>query len=229
MRFCEKCGVNVADDSIHCPLCQRRLIHKNNSEKVEKASGENSIFPIIPTLYSKYSLFIRIIIFFSIVACVVSITLDLLIPTKIHWSVFVVMGIACMWLSLAIAYKKMHNIPKIILHQVLFSAGIVLLWDYFTGWHNWSVDYVIPFLFIGANIVLIIVAWILNLNITDFIFYFFINMIFGIVPIMFICTGILNVLYPSLASVGLNVIALSGLFLFQGKRIKSEIISRFHV
>lgn len=223
MKFCEKCKVSVRDDSVHCPLCQRKLAGAEEHEE------EKAVFPIIPTLYSKHSLFIRLIILASIAGSVISIIINLLIPTKVFWALFVVIGVACVWLSLGIAYRKMNNIPKIILHQVIAAAALVLVWDWLTGWHNWSVDYVIPFLFVGANISLIIVALLLKLQISDFIFYCFINMLFGIVPIIFICTGILNVMYPSLISVGLNVIALSGLFLFQGKRIQGEIVSRFHV
>ncbi len=226
MKFCEKCRVKVTDDSIHCPLCQRVL--SDNGDNPD-TGGDSAVFPIIPTFYSKYHLFIKLIILASITVCVVSIIIDLLIPTKMHWSVFVVTGVACVWLSLGIAYRKMHNIPKVILHQVIAAAVVVLLWDYATGWRNWSVDYVIPFLFVGANISLITVAILMRLDISDFIFYCFINMIFGIVPIIFIYTKILTVLYPSLISVGLNIIALSGLFLFQGRRIRGEIMSRFHL
>lgn len=227
MKFCEKCGVHVTDDSIHCPLCQRIL--SDNSENEESRETGNAVFPIIPTFYSKYGLFIKLIILTSITGCVISVIIDLLIPSRIHWSIFVIVGVLCVWLSLGIAYRKMHNIPKVILHQVLAAAAVVLIWDLAAGWHNWSVDYVIPFLFVAANISLITAAVLLKLDISDFIFYCFINMLFGIVPIIFICTGILNVLYPSLISVGLNIIALSGLFLFQGRRIRGEILSRFHL
>lgn len=223
MKFCEKCKVKVSDDSIHCPLCQRVLSEDCENEKYSQ------IFPIIPTFYSKYHFLIKLIILASIVVCVISVIVDMLTKAPLHWSVFVIVGVGCMWLSLAILYRKMHNIPKVIFQQVLAAAAVVLLWDFAAGWKNWSVDYVIPFLFAGANILLITAAVFLKLDISDFIFYCFMNMLFGIVPIIFICTGILNVLYPSLISVGLNIITLSGLFLFQGKRIRAEITSRFHV
>lgn len=226
MRFCEKCGVKVNDDSEHCPLCQRVL--SENEENDENSCGE-PVFPIIPTLYSRYHFFIKLIIFGSIAGCVISVIVDFLTESRVHWSGFVIVGVACIWLSLAIAYRKRHNIPKVIFQQVLAAAAVVLLWDFMTGWKNWSVDYVIPFLFVGANISLVTTAILLNLDISDFIFYCFMNMLFGIVPIVFICTGILNVRYPSMISVGLNVIALSWVFLFQGKRMCGEIISRFHV
>ncbi len=221
MKFCEKCGVKVTDDSIHCPLCQCDL-SKDSSD------DNSAVFPVIPTLYDRHSILIRLIILVSIAACVVSVIINMLIPTKIFWSAFVVIGVVCVWISLGLAYRKRHNLPKFILYQVVVAAAIVLLWDFFTGWHKWAVDYVIPFLFVGANISLILVVILQKLDISDFIFYLFVNMLFGIVPVIFICTGILNVLYPSLTSVGLNVIALSGLFLFQGKRIKGEIMSKFH-
>lgn len=224
MKFCEKCGIKVNDDSLHCPLCQRAL-----SENDEKKFENESVFPIIPTLYSKYHFFIKLVILSSIAVCVISVIVDFLTAARVHWSGFVVVGVACVWLSLAISYRKMHNIPKIIFQQVLAAAAVVLIWDFVSGWKNWSVDYVIPFLFVGANISLITTAILLKLDISDFIFYCFMNMLFGIVPIVFICTGILNVYYPSVISVGLNVIALSGMFLFQGKRICGEITSRFHV
>ncbi|MCX7714731.1 MAG: DUF6320 domain-containing protein [Clostridia bacterium] len=197
---------------------------------MNKGEGEtDSVFPYIPTMYNKNSLFIRIIIFASIAASVISVIVNLIVSTKVLWSLFVVGGIMCLWISLAVNIRKVKNIPKVILHQVAVSSVLVLIWDKFTGWHNWSVDYVLPFLFVGANISLGIISKLMKLKTDNIIFYFLMNILFGIIPIGFLASGRLTVLYPSLVSVGCSIIAFSALILFKGGAVKDELESRFHL
>lgn len=63
----------------------------------------------------------------------------------LNWFWFAGAGCACAWLVVMVAYYKRRNILKNEMWQLLLISVIVILWDRFTGWKGWSVDFVIPF------------------------------------------------------------------------------------
>lgn len=214
MRLCEKCGVTVEGAMKYCPLCQA---------ETRKLDGDTrETFPSIPTVYKKYNLFFRILIFASVVAGVVSVTVNLLIPTPVFWAFFVLVGIACMWVMLAISVRKRRNIPKSILYQVVVVSLLAVLWDAITGWHGWSLNYVLPIVCTGAMIAMSVIARVLNLHFEDFIIYILIDAVFGIVPVIFLISGHVQAPIPSFCCVAGSVISLAALFLFEGERMKDR-------
>ena len=56
-----------------------------------------------------------------------------------------------------------------------------------------------------------------------------IDAVFGIVPLVFLLTGMLAVILPSLLCVGISVISMAALFLFEGERMMTELRRRLHI
>ena len=135
MKYCEQCKVSVTGQRSRCPLCQSVL--RDEGEPYEE------VFPVIPTVYNRFQFFFKLLIFASAVLGIVSAVINLLLPQSGVWSLFVLGGIGCLWVFLFIAVRKRNNIPKNILWQVAVTILFCLLWDLFTGWHGWSVDYVV--------------------------------------------------------------------------------------
>lgn len=227
MKYCEKCRIKIVGDRRICPLCQGVLISSGGDD--DKDEKQEEIFPSIPTLYRQYHLFFRLLIFLSIVAGVVSITVNLLVPGHGMWSIFVLAGIACLWISLALAIGKRRNIPKNLLYQVVILSVLSVLWDYFTGWRGWSIDYVVPILCVSAMATMGILSKVMKWDIADQMIYFCIDCFFGIIPIVFYFTGCLNVPYPSVICVAASVISLSALLVFQGENMVTELRRRLHM
>ena len=138
MKYCAKCKVTVTGAGTRCPLCQGGL-QENGEPDVRGA-----IFPNIPDTLHKHSLFFRILILVSVAAVVICGVINLILPEHGWWSLFVLAGVVCGWISLAVAFHYRRNVPKSILYQVVVVCVLTTLWDYWTGWHGWSIDYVIP-------------------------------------------------------------------------------------
>lgn len=218
MKYCDKCKINVKSGSV-CPLCQRRL----------KQDGGEPTFPKVQTMLAKHSLFFKLLIFASVAACIICVGINLIIPTKIFWSGFVVFGVICAWVDGIFSYKKLHNIPKTILYQVIIVSALSLLWDYFTGWRGWSLDYVIPFLCVAAILTMSALSWLAKLNLDDYTFYLFLYALFGIVPILFLIFNLVRVKYPSVTSIGVGILSFAGLVIFKGEYIWAELKNRLHL
>ena len=221
MKYCEQCKVSVTGQRSRCPLCQSVL--RDEGEPYEE------VFPVIPTVYNRFQFFFKLLIFASAVLGIVSAVINLLLPQSGVWSLFVLGGIGCLWVFPFIAVRKRNNIPKNILWQVAVTILFCLLWDLFTGWHGWSVDYVVPSICVAAMAALAVTAKVFRLVVGDFLFYLLISVLFGILPVISILLGWVQVLYPSLICVGCSLVSLAAVLIFQGENMKREWRRRMHL
>lgn len=221
MQNCDNCKVALKGHYEICPLCGG-ILH-DNEEKSEE------VFPNIPTFLQEFNIFIRVIILISIAAIIISFVINLLFTKDSRWSFIVAAGIACMWISLFFIIRKKNNIPKTIVWQVVLIGILSVLWDWQIGWLGWSINFVIPAICFGAMIVMAIAAKILKIGVRDLIVYLFIDIIFGFIPIIFILTGVLNVVFPSVICVATSAFSLSALILFQGDNMKAELRKKMHI
>jgi hypothetical protein len=112
--------------------------------------------------------------------------------------------------------------------QVTVVTALSVFWDWQTGWRGWSIDYLIPIIYVAAELVMYITARIMKLSVRDYITYAMLDALFGILPIIFILFGWVKELYPSVICVTVSVIFLSAIFIFQGEDIKNEWNKRMH-
>ena len=84
----------------------------------------------------------QIFTFLCIAAVVISWVVNLMLPSGFLWAGFVSGGVLCTWLFVMVGYKKRRNLLKNGMWQLLLISAAGLLWDVFTGWHGWAVDFV---------------------------------------------------------------------------------------
>ena len=220
MNCCSHCNVHLRGNKHTCPLCGNVLPVNNNNE-IE-------VYPIIPPSYERH-LAIRILLFISIVSIVISFVIYTIFPSELNWPTLVVFGVLSMWLSLILVIKKRHNITKNIMWQVTVVAALSVFWDWRLGWIRWSLDYVIPAACITAIVVMYITAKIMKLSVRDYISYFFLAGLFGLIPILFLIFKWVNVVYPSILSVAVSIIFTAAILIFQGENIISELNKKMHI
>lgn len=141
------------------------------------------------------------------------------------WSLFVLGGIACLWISLYFIIQKRANISKTITYQVILISLFSVVWDALTGWRGWSIDYVIPIVCASSMLTVGIITKVKKVPKEDYMIYFVLEALFGIIPIIFFLTGILNTVYPSLICIALSLIFFAALFIFTGPSIIAELKS----
>lgn len=221
MKYCNYCKVYIREDREKCTLC-------GNTLDKRKLGESEDVFPHIPPFYAS-NLAIRILIFISIVAVVVSFGINMIFPSTTNWPILLVFGILSLWIGLIIVVQKRYHIPKKIIWQVAIISVLAIFWDYKTGWRGWSLDYVIPIASVSAMLIMYVTAKIMKLSIRDYVTYAFIDGLFGIIPIAFIVFDLVDVLYPSIISIGFSIISISAIFIFQGREIREEINKRMHI
>lgn len=214
--------MNIRENRENCILCGNPLQVSDNTEEYAE------LFPVIPPFYERH-LAMRILIFISISAVALSFAINLIFPSAVNWAVFFLFGVLSIWLGIYIIVQKRYHIPKKIIWLVIILSLLALFWDWRIGWRGWSLEYVIPITIVSAMIIMYITAKIMKLSINDYITYALIDSIFGIVPLLFILLGWVEVIYPSVISIVASVIFLAAIFIFQGNAIRTEIRKRTYL
>lgn len=222
MKYCDTCKVNVRGARTHCPLCGNPL---RLSDPL--ADTENS-FPEIPPHFER-RLAVRIMVFISLSAIIISFAVRMIFPSGINWPIFVLFGIGSAWLSLAGIIRKGHSLPKVIIWQTIVIPVLALFWDWLIGWHGWSLDYLIPILYVAAEIVMYVTAQITRLRVRDFIIYAFLAGLFGVLPALFILLHWVKTPFPSILCVAVSCIFLLAIFIFHGENINKELKRKMHI
>ena len=221
MQYCNHCKIYIKNKRERCTLCENILPDSNDYK-------DSKTFPIISPFYESH-LVIKILVFISIAAIVISFAINIIFPATVNWPLLVIFGLLSIWLGLIVILRRGYHMPKKIVWQVFIISLLSIFWDWKIGWKGWSLNYVIPITCVSAMIIIYITAKILRLGSRDYITYALIDGFLGIVPILFIVFNWVNVIYPSIISIATSIISIAAIFIFQGEDIKLELNKRMHI
>ena len=219
MKRCEKCNVDVRGSDSLCPLCQYRLTGEE----------EAPVFPVLPTLYIQHKLLFKLLILLTVSGGAICIAVNFMLPESGPWAIFVVFGVLCFWISLVSVLKRRDNLFKNTTFQVSVLSVLCILLDIVTGWNGWSLEYFLPIAYSVAMLSFAVIARVKHHPPEDYILYLFVVILFGIIPIILYFTGLAKVMLPSAVCMGMSVVSLVFLLVFEGKNMQMEINKRFHV
>jgi len=219
MKWCPKCKVEIRGNSLYCPLCQGRVV----------GEGENPAFPIIPTVYEKYRLFFQLLILSGMGISVAAVAVNLILPWTGKWSLLVLFGIGCLWLSVGLAARNLSRVTHLLMTQSLLGSLLVILWDVATGWRGWSLDYAVPLLLMVSMLTMQILIKVKGIPAEDYLVCTSFHAFVGLVPLIFYLTGILGQTIPSILLMALSLFLLSGQLIFKWQEMKEEYHKRFRL
>jgi len=222
MKYCGKCKVNVGGNREKCPLCQNELVNFDDSGKIER-------FPVINKKVSKIDIVWRIFLMVSIFAIIVCFIVNYQVPSHGFWCRFVVAGVLTSWILLFVVMKKYKNILKCLFYETIIVSGFVVFWDYYTGMNGWSLDFVIPILFMMVIITMGILAKVLKIGPEEHVVYLLSLSTFSIVPAVLWLNNVIKFELPSLICIGMSVVLIFMLILFEGKKMVDEFSRRLHL
>jgi len=185
------------------------------------------VYPDIP--FAGRQLLFRLLALASVTVVVLCAAVLLCAP-EFHVAVFsVIAGLASGWLAVGIAVKKWGRPLKAVFWQVCILSLLALAWDYGTGWRGWSLDFVLPILYICTLLAMAVIARVLRLGPSDYLLYLVMNILLGLVPLVLLLGGTLRVKYPAVICAAVSVILLAVLVLFEGPALKGELLRRLHL
>ncbi len=152
-----------------------------------------SVFPEIPYKEEKNELLIRLLALGTVIAAATCIAVNYIWQDYGWWSVYVSAGLLSVWFAVGIAVKKHGNPPKAVLWQVCAGTCLIFAWDYCTGFHGWSLDFVVPILYICSLFLMTVLVRFLHLKPQDYLVYLGWNLLLGLIPLGLLLGGALRV------------------------------------
>lgn len=169
----------------------------------------------------------RIVQTFSFLCLAVAVIcgmINIMTAGTLNWFWFAGAGCACAWLVVMVAYSKRRNILKNEIWQLLLISVIAILWDRFTGWRGWSVDFILPFGVLSVQFSVPVIARVNRLKREEYLFYLVQACIAGLIPMILAWTGVVKFVYPSVICAGISILTLAALFIF----CKKDTLREFH-
>ena len=207
----------IPDDSI-----QRNFMKMLKKEEISYKEEKNE-FPGCGEIQQKEDRKVmQIFSFLCIVVAVVFGMLNYLTLETLNWFLFAAAGCFCGWLVVFVAYAKRRNILKNETWQLLIITVLCILWDHFTGWRGWSLDFVFPFGSLSVLGSVPVIARVNHLESEEYLYYFMQAAMIGCVPLILLWTDLVHYKIPSVVCVGISFLVLAGLFIFQKKNMTRE-------
>lgn len=206
---------------------ERNFVEKLKAEQVSCEVREND-FPGQKEERKQPAKIFESFTFLCIVLAVVCNLVDFLVDGHNRWAWFVTAGTFCTWLMVAVAYGKRRNLLKNEMWQLVIVAVAGVLWDVFTGWRGWSVDYLLPLAALAVICSMWVITAVQKLVASEYMIYLLEAGAFGgIIPVILLAAGVVTVLYPSLICVCVSFLMLVWLFLFRRKETIREMQKKF--
>jgi hypothetical protein len=140
--------------------------------------------------------------------------LEILYGFKLVWVPFAALGVVISWGDLMVGVYYRNNLIKTFsIETYLVMLGCLLI-DSLTGWHGWSVAFVIPIGFILLVIVTISIGKGAGLRLEEFVIYLFVDTVLSLLQIIPVLAGTNPVILPAVLCMTILLIMACGGLIF---------------
>ena len=226
MRRCPECNIEIGDPVSRCPLCGAEL---------ECSGTEQTDGPLYPVFSdndkqrSSFPFLAKLFAFLSLIAIGTCTLINLLTAHHLTWSLYVTGGIAMLWATVGLHLLTKINLNFMLLIDVCAVSLYLILVDHLSGWGRWSVDYVIPILYIGIMITTVILALIFSVYWREYILSLVAVCLLGVGPLLIFLNNRSPIRYLCLAAALLAAALAIGLLFFAGGKLFSEWRRRMNI
>lgn len=221
MSKCVKCNVVIRDETERCPLCQHVLT--KNDEK------EADTYPDAVHATKRFRLLENLFLFVSIVAGCVVILLNQVIYPDISWGLVVILVLiyANAVMRIAVTGRTGYRFKTfgLIILAILLLLGI----DYLTGYHKWSLDFVLPAGIIAADVTILVLMLVNHRNWQSYMMVQILMMLLSVIPV--VLWGLGEIVFPYLVwvAVAVSVFLFLGTLILGDRKARTELKRRFYI
>ena len=172
----------------------------------------------------------KIYSFLCIALVAVMLVTDWNFHPQVRWTLFTAGGVTTMWIASSIGFFKRYNLLKNVMWQLFIGTIVCFIWDVLTGWHSWSVDFVLPIMSVATLAAMFVIAKVQKSPVREYLIYEIMAAGYGLIlpVILLLCKTVKN---PTVSMFGALIcfLFLVGVILFKGKEFKEEMHKKLHV
>ena len=220
MAKCRKCNIEVLDEAVACPLCMSIL---------EPTDEVENMYPDVRIRMRRLTLACNIYLFLAICLEGALIYINWIADTKIWWSV--ISGVALLYAYLVLRYAvlgKSGYKSKIITLTILAVLSAVAV-DMVSGFHGWSVDYVLPAGIVMVDIVILFLMYFNRRNWQSYMMWQIFMVLCSLIPAGLFIAGLERNHYLAFTPLVLSGAIFLGTLIIGDRRARTELYRRFHI
>ena len=231
MQYCPKCKVLIRGRKTCCPLCEGALLAQDQMlrQGVEPSdygleewdeNWEDAAFPVLPKRKMTSHLLFRIGTFLFAAAEILGFALLFLAGDNLPWLPIVMLGVLIAWVDLIATLFYRNNILKVLTVEVLVAIFVNLWVDHLTGWHGWSVEWMIPFSLVGLAVMTIIIGRVRDLRPGEYIIYLVFDAALALLQMIPIHMGLNKQPWPAVLTIASFLILTVAMLIFRLRELK---------
>lgn len=225
MGKCNRCSIQILDNSHICPMCNGVL---EGAEATDYHSKSN-MYPDVTPGIKKLNLFIKIFVFAAVIIEGILMIINSITGDDVKWSLIcgVALGYACFTVIYTLRRDKSHR--KKLFMQTCFAMLMVYLIDIVLGYNGWSVDYAIPCIIMAVDGVIAILMF---ANIRHWQNYLLLQIMMFITSIFFVilaACGLITHPLLTIIATGVSGIAFLSSVVFGDREAIRELTRRFRI
>ncbi len=236
---CNRCGVDILDDTIVCPLCNsvvKRAKDNNanseesNAELIQTYMSRSVMYPDVEPKMRVMKFVVKLVVFLSVLIEIAMIILNRYVGKNIRWSAICGAGLAyiCFTLIYSVLYNRGHR--RKIMSQAVAMMILAVCIDCFIGYSGWSLEYAIPCVFIGINIAVFVLMLVHKSSFQVYLMMqLYTAVLSTILIIVMMTTNVANNMLMAWIAEGTSVLLLSGTLVFGDKKSRMELTRRFRI
>ncbi len=239
MLYCPKCKIMIRGNKQCCPLCEGTILDRDGMKRAaideymydmdDIEDDPNEAFPVLLEKKITGVTFVRICTFLLAAIIVFGVALRYLFGEIMNWTSVMTLGAVVMWLDILAIMRYRYNILKVLAVEVIVAIIVDYYIDKMTGFHGWSVVWMIPLCLLGHTILTFIIAKFLKLRFEEYIIYVVLDAVMAFGQIIFIWRGENALPYAAVFVMAAFAIILVAAVIFRFRELRSAAGRMFNV
>ncbi|MGN0389702.1 MAG: DUF6320 domain-containing protein [Wujia sp.] len=220
MSKCNRCNIEILDDSLICPLCKGAL---------SDAKPARPAYPDMLPKLQRMRLALRIVAFCAIVGSLVLGIVNYLTYRGVKWSLVSVAAIVYLYLTFAVTVQPLSDEQEKILFQGIISMALALAVDFSLGYRGWSVNIAIPVVMIVVDVVFFVMMLVRRRDWRSYVIPQIELTLLAAVLLLLVSMDVVTRKALAMVAVFVIVVQLFGVFLIGGRSTTLELNRRFRM
>ncbi len=145
------------------------------------------------------------------------------------WSVIAIALMAYSVMTVRYSFMRHSNLAGKVLMQTIAAEIVWFATDHVTGYSGWSVNYGIPSTILFADLAVVFLILVNRMNWQSYFMYQIAVTVFSFIPLILWAAGLITRPLLSIVTVAVTVIILAVTIVLGDRRVKNELIRRFHI
>lgn len=225
MKYCKSCNIKYDTDQTKCVFCNNEL------ETIDNTPGSAN-YPPFKGFYPWQDIVLRYVLFGSLVLEAIAIIFDLYLFPNMHLPLLVLVSGIYINITLKTILSRRRQISyKILMITVLTAIETNLIFQILElGLKSVFYEYIFPALMIGCLITQIVFLYVFKKrNLYDNLLYCILAIILGCIPSIAMALDVFDHTWLGAISLGISLLFLLWLIIFEGKSLIEELKRRLHI